>query len=325
MSTPERLYDSLNTYEDMKNLLGREIESLYIEFKQTIDEPLRQGHNADNFSRALSGFANSAGGCLIWGLEEEHGIATILRPFPDFRKFEADANDLAGQWVIPAIDGLMVKCIESEDEPGKGFVLMLVPQSDKTPHINQRTHRYYYRSGSSFLRMEHYQLEDMFGRRPKPVLDCFVTMENHQHDAQGKVFLVTVFAINNGRSSAHYPACKVRFNKGIRLDNDQKHKIKVSFDNGFFAFEEYEAVIHPEMQFEIAKFIFDPQGENQIELSITIYSENMQPLKYKKICLFENKYPVDTTLKLPAVIGTKYAHKHLDQEYLENKQSQQLE
>ena len=317
MPTPERLFDSLNTYDDMKNLIGREIESLYIEFKKTADGPLRMGSNADNFARALSGFANSAGGVLVWGMDEQQGIATELKPFPDFKVFEADCNDMAGQWVIPTLDGFRVKSIESADEPGKGFVIMLAPQSDRAPHINQRTHRYYQRSGASFVRMEHFQIEDMFGRRPRPVLDCFLNVEI-QNEGSRRLCNIAIFAVNNGNTSAHYPACKVRFSCGELAQSRGKDNIKVTFDNGFIAYEKYEVVIHPGMQTEIANFNIDPEGENFIEFSITIYSENMLPGKFRKVGLLHNQYPVDTNLKLPAVIDIKYLHKHLSPEYFEN-------
>ena len=47
---------------------GRE-EDLHLEFKTVSDNPFNKD-DRKNFAKALSGFGNSAGGLVIWGVEE---------------------------------------------------------------------------------------------------------------------------------------------------------------------------------------------------------------------------------------------------------------
>jgi hypothetical protein len=63
-----------------------------------------------------------------------------------------------------------------------------------------REDRYYKRSGDSFYKMEHYDLEDMSGRRRKPKLELFTRLEG------GGPTMEIVLGIKNvGRGTAKAP------------------------------------------------------------------------------------------------------------------------
>ena len=60
--------------------------------------------------------------------------------------------------------------------------------------------RYYKRSGDSFYAMEHFDLEDMFGRRKRPVLEVIYQIQSHPQKPQIKLGIK-----NRGRGSAPAP------------------------------------------------------------------------------------------------------------------------
>ena len=62
--------------------------------------------------------------------------------------------------------------------------------------------RYYKRSGDSFLKMEHFEVADMFGRRQRPDLQVVV--------GQPDVARVMVSIRNNGRGMARAPYLGLR-------------------------------------------------------------------------------------------------------------------
>jgi len=68
--------------------------------------------------------------------------------------------------------------------------------------------RYYKRSGDSFYRMEHFDIEDMFGRRKKPNLSLFTIVKGRvqSQDSQGKTYEGTIIVgiKNTGRGIAKY-------------------------------------------------------------------------------------------------------------------------
>ncbi len=74
---------------------------------------------------------------------------------------------------VPGVDGAWIR----SEITDKGFCFIYIPESPLPPHrvllksdpkINGH---YYQRTGDSFNIALHTQLEDMFGRRPKPKLE----------------------------------------------------------------------------------------------------------------------------------------------------------
>ena len=300
MEQPERFFERINTYKDLENLIGEECESLYVEFKTVNDSGLKKnGDNAKNFAKALSGFANSAGGVLIWGISdrkegelrdgESVEIAEKLVPFKDFKRFEAELSKKAAEWVFPGIDGFIAKSIPSEDDPEKGIVLALIPKSEKTPHFNQREHRYYARSGSSFCVMEHYQIDDMFGRRPKPKLECKLKVEKTKH--ADNEYRCSVVVTNIGKGSAHYPACRVKM-KYCSFMRDEDVNLKTSLKSGtdILFYSDFNNVIHPGMEKRLAYFLIN--ADYCGEFRINVYSDNIHNVKKAFGCAFKEGHNI---------------------------------
>ena len=157
--------DFLNTHQE---------EDIYLEFKTANTSDLSHADDRKNLAKALSGFANSSGGLVVWGIiaaknENQIDCAVGTQEIAQVRLFVTRLNALTGQAVSPIVDGVRHKAITSNGDAG--FALTLVPESDSGPHMAKcREDRYYKRSGDSFYRMEHYDLEDMFGRRRRPKL-----------------------------------------------------------------------------------------------------------------------------------------------------------
>jgi len=60
--------------------------------------------------------------------------------------------------------------------------------------------RYYKRSGDSFYRMEHFDIEDMFGKRRKPKLELYAFVKG-----QKNLTNIVIGIKNNGRGTAKAP------------------------------------------------------------------------------------------------------------------------
>ena len=119
-----------------------------------------------NLAKAVSGFANSDGGIIVWGIDARrnaNGIdcASGKSEIQNVDLLLIKLNEHTGQAVSPFPDGVMHKPIKTGSS--SGFVITLVPASSRGPHMAKlEEDRYYKRSGDSFYRMEHFDLEDMF-------------------------------------------------------------------------------------------------------------------------------------------------------------------
>ena len=200
----EEQFDAL-TLEALQNFVrsGQE-ENLSLDFKTANTPDLSHAADRKNLAKALSGFANSSGGLLIWGIvatrnADQIDCASDFREINPLRLFLTRLNTLTGEAVSPMIDGVRHKTLEANAD--SGFAVTLVPESESGPHMAKcREDRHYKRSGDSFYRMEHYDLEDMFGRRRRPKLELTTRLE------RGGPATEIVLGIRNiGRGTARAP------------------------------------------------------------------------------------------------------------------------
>lgn len=69
---------------------------------------------------------------------------------------------------------------------------------------------YLRRSGDSFLKVEHFEIADMFGRRPKPELGITYTIPRAAHGSDYYSLRIVVAIENTGRGTARAPYLAVR-------------------------------------------------------------------------------------------------------------------
>lgn len=125
-----------------------------------------------NLSKAISGFSNTEGGLLIWGVnarpqkssQGEFAQKEPIKNAPAFRSLIEGA--ISGE-SIPAIQSSQVLLILEGSGPA-GYVIVLIPRSSIGPIRSVREEQYYFRSGSSFGVIPHGVLAGMFGQAPQP-------------------------------------------------------------------------------------------------------------------------------------------------------------
>ena len=179
-------------------------ETLELEFKTVSKPDLSSRDDKRNFACALSGFANSAGGLIVWGVDARRnsdGIdcASGVAEIPSIAAFVSRLGELTGEAVLPRVDGIRHRAIPTKR--GGGFAITLVPESESGPHMAKLGEdRYYKRSGASFYRMEHFDVADMFGRRRRPKLAVTARVTGTGSGAQ-----ILLGLRNDGRGSARAP------------------------------------------------------------------------------------------------------------------------
>lgn len=212
------LFDAIND-EMIQSWMGeRKEENLTLEFKTVNSPTMDNRDDRKNFAKALSGFANSSGGLLVWGVQatrNQDGIdcatgSSIIQPCASFL---AKLNQREGECVFPVVDGVQHKAISIGGD--SGYAATLIPESDSGPHMAKAGEdRYYKRSGDSFYRMEHYDIADMFGRRKRPQLSLGARIAQAGSCTKGGIpyRVVHVFLLleNHGRGSAKSPYLATR-------------------------------------------------------------------------------------------------------------------
>lgn len=199
---------------------GKE-EDLHLDFKTINNSDLSHHDDKKNFAKALSGYANSDGGIIIWGVnarKNKDGIncAYEISEIDNAKLLYTKLIEFTGQFVSPIVEGVEHRLLKTKSM--KGFVITYIPASDSGPHMAKAGEdRYYKRSGDSFYKMEHFDIEDMFGRRKKPKLRImlrFVRGGSTNYGTEIIYDMNMIFGIENiGRGMARYPYLTISVNK----------------------------------------------------------------------------------------------------------------
>ena len=182
------------------------VERLHFDYKTKRDSrtPQLEEDDKKNLAKGLSGFANSSGGVLLWGIKGN--TVPTLTPIAQIETFMAKLLELGGLATEPSVQGIDGAWIPSKNDPTAGFGAILVPESSLPPHrvilkIKDVQNHYYMRTGSVFIIATHPMLDDMFGRRPRPNLGAKVR-GHFPYDSTSSRWNIIFDVVNEGRGTA---------------------------------------------------------------------------------------------------------------------------
>lgn len=144
-------------------------EEYFLDFKISVD----QGSSKDlyNFAKAISGFGNSEGGVIVWGVDcsknKDGDYAKTKMPIDDAKKFKTRLDGTVSGRTMPAHTTVESIAVLEEGASNRGYVVTLIPKSNFAPHQVLDDRKYFMRYGSSFDGVPHGILQGMFGHRPE--------------------------------------------------------------------------------------------------------------------------------------------------------------
>lgn len=158
-------------------ILTRKSEELFLDFKRSADNGgggRLHENDRKNLGRALSGFANSEGGVILWGVDcrREDGGADVARvkyPLIDSAAFVSWLEGAVSGCTLPVCPGVRSISISRSDSVA-GFAATYVPKSTRAPHQELAKGGYYIRAGSDFFPTPYGVLAGLFGKRPEPFI-----------------------------------------------------------------------------------------------------------------------------------------------------------
>lgn len=158
------------------------------------------------FAKAVSGFANSQGGLLIWGVEakrkgndpETPDVAMSVQPIRNVDAFASALDHLLPNAVAPVANGVENRSVIEKPESREGYCLTWVPEGANPPYRANlsRFHLYYKRAGNSFYEMEPYDVRDVIFRFKYPKLQVHISTGSQ--DAASHTATLNVLLENRG-------------------------------------------------------------------------------------------------------------------------------
>jgi len=175
-----------------------------------------------NWSKALSGFANTGSGLLIWGIKAatdpatkvDRASSTCLVDNPE--RLKSRLRELQNRAADPPVLGVIVEPFTNA--AGKGFVVCLIPESEHRPHRAEYIENkpFYIRAASSFELAPISMLKAMFYPRARPYLRVKVAVHDfvkHNHYLRWEFSLY-----NTGTATAQYVDVMVRTDAQMQPD-----------------------------------------------------------------------------------------------------------
>ena len=183
MGRAEELFERLKKdgHQEIKKLIeDRQSEELFLDFKQSANGGIGKKLDLDdrkNLAKAISGFGNSEGGIIVWGVEcvgtpeDPADVAKSEKPISKPVQFKSWLEGAVSGLTMPPHKGVQHHVIPSDADHESGFVVSYILQSNHAPHQvlydKDGGRAYYMRAGSSFASVPHQVLAGMFGRRPQ--------------------------------------------------------------------------------------------------------------------------------------------------------------
>jgi hypothetical protein len=221
-------YDSIDLLEIKKMISECQEENLYLEFK-TVNHPVINDQNREydfkNISEVISGFANSNGGIVIWGIKakknsKNQDVAFQNKPIKELTRFLNILNRLEGQCVTPTVNGIIHKKIETKED--EGYIKTYIPPSETAPHMANLAGKHYYkRSGDSFYICEHFDIIDILHRKTYANLELIISEDTYvdKNVGQGNQtrYEKKISLINTGKNFARAPYLKIDINSPFQM------------------------------------------------------------------------------------------------------------
>ena len=262
--------------------LGQE-ENLHLDFKTVKNADMTAADDKRNLARGISGFANSNGGIIVWGVDARknadgvdcaNSIAEISKP----ALMVSRLNTLTGDATSPIVDGIRHRLI-TNPETNAGVVVILVPETEGGPYMAKLgEQRYFKRSGDSFYQMEHFDLEDMFGRRQKPKIEILF----EEGKAEDGIEELVVFLLNQGRAIARHAGFVISLkNVEITRVGHELNNISAINSGRPVVSHNNQSVIHPNgIRVNLGSIHVRRIDPTQaIEGDVTLYCEGTQSVK----------------------------------------------
>lgn len=147
--------------EDVNSMISNKVmESIHLDYKagKALNGKIQE------ISKDISAFANSDGGCIIYGVTEEGHLPIALDEGTDHSAMTRERlEQIIQSNVSPVIDNLIIMQIPLNDS--HSLFVLATPQSHRAPHQDRQSLRYYKRNNFQSIPMENYEILDIRNRQ----------------------------------------------------------------------------------------------------------------------------------------------------------------
>lgn len=305
--------ESANPPDFLSALVGSTtptFETEWLDFKGA--DKLGEKDEKRIWSKALSGFANSGGGVIVFGIDARPDAQTqidcagVLALSPARFALKSRLLQLHGDATNPPVQGIEVEAYPQGGSEGPGFVVCYIPDSPDRPHRAEHDKRFYIRAGDDFHVASVSLLRSLFFPHAQSRLVPEVRI-NPPNASSGWKLTVFLKLHNTGTATAHDAFLIVRhddryqfmppgYNKSVVLD-DRRNPYYITLDKS----------LHPGLSFSVLT-LYVLKGMEEVPrhgslhdqgfwFEVFVYSRDAEPFKWHFTCSYHELNKTDHELE----------------------------
>lgn len=173
-----KLFKYLNNYKKIEELIEEgEVENIILECKSPTEPKLNRGIKAQ-LSQAISGFSNTEGGIILWGVsttkhqQGELDVLTQIEEIGNCTYFSKQIERSIPSLTTPSITNAKTKIVKKSKKNTKGIIITYIPKKISNP-VQANDDKFYFRNGDEFTKLPYELLKRLFASTESPDLHSF--------------------------------------------------------------------------------------------------------------------------------------------------------
>lgn len=295
-SSAQLRYDSLVNHQSLEQLIIEgESEDIFYECKAPA-QPVVNKDLKNNLAKMVSGFSNTEGGVLIYGIETQKHKTTSddvmvqVTPLGSINGFAKRISNLIPTLTVPAVTKFQYKIIKNKAKDTKGVLVIYIPSSLR-PVQSVADKMFWFRAGDQFVEASYTIIERLFSATDVPDVGAFI--DHHKVvDEKIKKHNISIILHNESAAAARdmsiavtikNPEDTTSLSSDNLNDNSSINKEKVYTKT-------LEGVLHRGLSKQVADLNVVMKGrKRKLTIYIEIFADKMSAREYKIDCYFSLK------------------------------------
>jgi hypothetical protein len=284
----EELYRTLNSYSRLEELIANgEAEGLYLECKAP-SEPRLTRDQKDYLAKAVSGFSNTAGGVIIFGVsttKHAHSgldILTQVEPIGNCRHFQQQVQRAIPILTLPPALTAQSRVLTQKAGETRGVLVTYIPRVPGDPVQSAVDHVFYFRSGDDFHPAPYEVIKRLFAATTSPDLKPIIDPRLVTQDPNG-FWRIPIVVRNDSSAVAEHTMVSVEIENASACEavNTEHFKDASAINPGDTIYHlDVTGVIHRGLSVLVGDFRVkmkvQKRPRRQLRLRVTLYSNRMR-------------------------------------------------
>lgn len=288
------VFESINSWDRLLELISNgESEGIYYECKSPIEPKLNKDMQK-HLAKACSGFANTNGGIVIYGMSTVHhghsdlDVMAQLEPIGQVTNFAKQVENSIPALSTPAILKPEIRIIKEKESDTKGVVIVHIPKFSSDPVQSAIDELFYFRSGDDFVVAPYDMIRRFFAAAESPELELIYVAGILKQSPGNGPWAIPVVLRNNSAAIAEHVKVVVSVADPTQYANVSSNSIRDASEINPGNFRTYisnlDGVIHKGINHVVGHihvgFKADNPTKGIVAMNVAVYANRMEFRKF---------------------------------------------